>query len=426
MKCSYEIAKAQSGVTIATAEIPHMLSVSVGIWVGIGGRYEPAALCGVSHFIEHMLFKGTERRTAREISQDVEGIGGYLNAFTTEESTCFYAKAASERFGHVWDVLADMFLNSTFDPGEVEKERAVIREELAMYLDQPHHHVQDLLNETLWPDQPLGRPLTGTEQTLEKLRRDDLVRFKKQNYVTKSTLIAVAGNIDHETAVKAASKFGKKFLNGNRRRFEPVTCRQDAPRLRLHKKETEQTQLALGLRTCSRHDERRFALRLLNVMLGENMSSRLFQVVREDNGLAYSICSSLGFFDDVGTLTISAGVETDKLEKALKLIMGELALFIRQSPSTAELRRARDYIFGQLDLSLENTENQMTWLAEQYLGYGKIISPDEIKSRLAEVTPGQIRAAARDFFAPDRVSLALVSPTDEPRSLKAILSRIEP
>jgi predicted Zn-dependent peptidase len=426
VKCSYKIANDPTGVTVATAEIPHMSSVSVGIWVGIGGRYEPPVLCGVSHFIEHMLFKGTQRRNAREISQDVEGIGGYLNAFTTEETTCFYAKAASDRFAHVWDVLADMFLNSTFDPGEVEKERAVIREELAMYLDQPHHHVQDLLNETLWPDQPLGRPLTGTEKTLGALRREDLIRFKEQNYVTRGTLIAVAGNIDHETARKAASKFGKKFSKANRRGFEPAVCQQDAPRLRLHKKETEQTQLALALRTCSRHDERRFALRLLNVMLGENMSSRLFQVVREDNGLAYSICSSLGFFDDVGTLTISAGVETERLEKALKLIMGELALFIRQSPSAAELRRARDYIFGQLDLSLENTENQMTWLGEHYLGYGKIISPEEVKTQLAEVTPGQIRAVARDFFAPDRLGLALVSPIDKPADVRAIVSRFEP
>jgi predicted Zn-dependent peptidase len=286
--------------------------------------------------------------------------------------------------------------------------------------------VQDLLNETLWPDQPLGRPLTGTEKTLGALRREDLIRFKEQNYVTRGTLIAVAGNIDHETARKAASKFGKKFSKANRRGFEPAVCQQDAPRLRLHKKETEQTQLALALRTCSRHDERRFALRLLNVMLGENMSSRLFQVVREDNGLAYSICSSLGFFDDVGTLTISAGVETERLEKALKLIMGELALFIRQSPSAAELRRARDYIFGQLDLSLENTENQMTWLGEHYLGYGKIISPEEVKTQLAEVTPGQIRAVARDFFAPDRLGLALVSPIDKPADVRAIVSRFEP
>lgn len=424
MKSQYKVTQHESGITIATAEMPHMSSVALGIWLGVGGRFESAALCGASHFIEHMLFKGTRRRTARDISQDVEGVGGYLNAFTTEESTCFYAKAARDQFHHVWDVLADMFLNSTFDPAELEKERNVIKEELAMYLDQPHHQVQELLNETIWPDQPLGRPLTGTEETLAALTRGELLAYKQKNYVSKSTLITLAGNIDHRTAVKAISRAASKFRKAPRPVFTPADSRQEAPRWRHHRKSTEQTQLALGIRTCSRHDDRRFALRLLNVMLGENMSSRLFQVVREDNGLAYSICSSLGFFDDVGTINISAGVETEKLEKALKLIIGELAIFTDALPSKGELRRARDYIFGQLDLNLENTENQMTWLGEQYLGYGKIISPEEVKSRIGEVTPSEIRSAARDFFRPERLNLAVVSPLRKIAALEPMLTHI--
>jgi predicted Zn-dependent peptidase len=424
MKTDYKVSQHESGVTIATAELPHMASVALGIWVAVGGRYEPAPLCGASHFIEHMLFKGTRRRTARDISQDVEGIGGYLNAFTAEESTCFYAKAAHDQFEHVWDVLGDMFLNSTFDPVELEKERNVIKEELAMYLDQPHHQVQELLNETIWPDQPLGRPLTGTDKTLDALSRADLIAYKNRNYVSKSILITLAGKIEHRDAVKKISRLARRFKQGRRPNYSPANPAQDAPRLRHHHKKTEQTQLALGIRTCSRHDDRRFAVRLLNVMLGENMSSRLFQVVREDNGLAYSICSSLTFFEDVGTLNISAGVETEKLEKALKLVIGELAVFSQQLPSRAELRRARDYVFGQLDLNLENTENQMTWLGEQYLGYGKIISPEEVKSRIAEVTPSEIRAAARDFFRPERLSLAVVSPHKNIRAITPILGRI--
>src|SRR5579862_99934 len=178
----YRVSRHQSGLTVVTAEMPHMASISLGIWVGVGGRYEPAALSGVSHFIEHLLFKGTRHRSAKQISQDVEGIGGYLNAFTTEEMTCFYSKARHDRFHELLEVLMDMFLNSTFDPAEIEKERNVIKEELAMYLDQPQHHVQDLLNETLWPDQPLGRSLTGTTETLDALRRSDLRRFQRQNY----------------------------------------------------------------------------------------------------------------------------------------------------------------------------------------------------------------------------------------------------
>jgi len=419
-----KISTLENGITVATAEVPHMASVSLGIWVGVGGRFEPAPICGISHFIEHMLFKGTRRRNAREISEDVEGVGGYLNAFTTEENTCFYAKAGHERLAHVWDVLADMFLNSTFSPIEIEKERNVIKEELAMYLDQPHHHVQELLNETLWPDHPLGRPLTGTEQTIEKLSRDQMLGYKYENYVTRNTLITLAGNVEHKNAVALVSKFARRFPTANRRTFQPVAAEQTEPRVRLHSKEVEQTQLALGVRTCSRHDDRRFALRLLNVILGENMSSRLFQVLREDNGLAYSICSSLSFFDDVGTLTVSAGVETDKIEKSLKLIIGELALLAGQLPSRAELRRARDYIFGQLDLNLENTENQMTWLGEQYLGYGKIISPEELKERIAEVSPSDVRSVARDFFRPERFSLALVTPIKGETRLTPILSKV--
>ncbi|HEX7862544.1 MAG TPA: pitrilysin family protein [Verrucomicrobiae bacterium] len=424
MKSLYKVSQEKNGVTIATAEMPHMASVALGIWVGVGGRYEPAPVCGVSHFIEHMLFKGTKRRTARQISQDVEGIGGYLNAFTTEESTCFYAKAARAQCAHVWDVLADMFLNSKFDAAELEKERNVIKEELAMYLDQPHHQVQEILNETLWPNQPIGRPLTGTEKTLEKLTRADLVGFKQQNYIARNTLITIAGNISHRDAQKMVARFASKLRAANRPNFSPADAQQDSPRLRFHRKNTEQTQLALAVRTCSRHDDRRFALRLLNVMLGENMSSRLFQVVREDNGLAYSICSSLSFFDDVGTLNVSAGVETDKLEKALKLIVAELAILTEQLPAKGELRRARDYIFGQLDLNLENTENQMTWLGEQYLGYGKVVSPEEVKSRIAEVTPSEIRAVARDFFCPDRLNLAVVSPLKNVRGMERLLSSV--
>ena len=424
MKSVYKVSQDQSGITVATAELPYMSSVALGIWVGVGGRYEPAPLCGVSHFIEHMLFKGTKRRNARQISQDVEGVGGYLNAFTTEESTCFYAKAARDQLEPVWDVLADMFLNSTFDSAELEKERNVIKEELAMYLDQPHHQVQELLNETLWPDQPLGRALTGTEKTLETLKRDELVHYKQKNYVTRNTLVTLAGSLEHKDAVKIVRRFAAKLKNAHRPNFTPADAKQTTPRLRFHKKNTEQTQLALGIRTCSRHDDRRFALRLLNVMLGENMSSRLFQVVREDNGLAYSICSSLGFFDDVGALNVSAGVETEKLEKALKLIIGELAIFTEQLPSKSELRRARDYIFGQLDLNLENTENQMTWLGEQYLGYGKVVSPEEVKNRIAEVKPSEIRAVARDFFRPDRLNLAVVSPLKNLRAIEPILSSV--
>ena len=381
----YQTTRLSNGLLVATSEMPHMASVSVGLWVGVGGRYEPAALNGVSHFIEHMLFKGTQKRSAKEISQAVEGIGGYLNAFTGEESTCFYSKARHDRFDELLDVLADMFLNSTFDPAEIEKERAVIKEELAMYLDQPQHHVQELLNATLWPDQPLGRPLTGTQKTLDAMARADLVGFQRTNYVAPATLIAAAGNLSHKRVLKAVTRVASRFPAGKRPRFSPAENGQSRPRFRLLTRKTEQTQLALGIRTCSRHDQRRFALRLLNTILGENMSSRLFQVVREDRGLAYTIYSSLSFFDDTGDLVISSGLDTDNLARTLGLIFREVRRLVESPPSVAELRRARDYVLGQMKLSLESTDNQMNWLGEQLLGYGKVFPPTAIKRRLREM-----------------------------------------
>lgn len=417
----YSVTKLKNGLTIATAEMPHMTSVSLGLWVGVGGRYENAEVNGVCHFIEHMLFKGTRRRSARRISQDVEGIGGYLNAFTSEEMTCYHSKACHDRFDELLDVLTDMFLNSRFDPSDINKERRVIKEELAMYLDQPQHHVQELLNETLWPRQPLGRPLTGTEQTLDALTRSHLVDYQRKNYVANRTIFAAAGRLKHKQVVKAVSRVASRFPQGRAPQFVPANCHQTGPAVRLFTKDTEQTQIALGIRTCSRHDQRRFALRLLNTILGENMSSRLFQVVREDRGLAYSIYSSLSYFDDVGTLTISAGLDLDNLPKTLKLIAGELNHLSKNMVNAAELRRARDYVLGQIDLGLESTDSQMMWLGEQLVGYDKIIAPEEIKQRLSDVKAGEIRAVARDFFRPERLNLALVSPLKTDRGLQKML-----
>ena len=228
----YSITKLKNGLTIATAEMPHMTSVSLGLWVGVGGRYEPAEVNGVCHFIEHMLFKGTRKRSARQISQDVEGIGGYLNAFTSEEMTCYHSKARHDRFDELLDVLTDMFLNSRFDPADVNKERSVIKEELAMYLDQPQHRVQELLNETLWPRQPLGRPLTGTEKTLDALTRSQLVGYQRNNYVANRTIIAAAGRLKHKRSRQGGFPASPRvFPKAIRRCSLPVTSNQDAVRM---------------------------------------------------------------------------------------------------------------------------------------------------------------------------------------------------
>lgn len=418
----YEVHRFDNGLLVATASMPHMASVSVGLWVGVGGRFESAQFNGASHFIEHMLFKGTERRNARQISQAVEGIGGHLNAFTGEENTCFYAKARAEHFEHVLGVLADMFLHSRFEPDEIEKEREVIKEESAMYLDQPQHLVQDLLNEAMWPDHPLGRSLTGTDKSLDALGRKQLLQFRANNYVAPAVVIAVAGNIEHERVLRSIKPLLPGISQGKRPNFLLAQDAQTAPQVRLITKQTSQLQLALGLRVCSRHDDKRFSLRVLNTMLGENASSRLFQVLREEHGIAYSIHSSVSHFDDVGCLSISAGLDSSELPKTLQLIMKELRRFVDDAPNAQELRQARDYLIGQMEIALESTDNQMMWLGEQLLEYGRVIPAEEIKRRVLQVHPSDVRKVAREFFRPEFMTAAIVSSLKSDRGIHKILA----
>jgi predicted Zn-dependent peptidase len=345
-----------------------------------------------------------------------------MNAFTGEESTCFYARAGYERFEEVLEVLMDMFLESRFAREDIEKEREVIKEEIAMYLDQPHQHVQELLNEIMWPDHPLGRPLTGTPRTLEGLNRKSLISYQQANYTSATAVITAAGHIRHAQVVKGVERYARRFAPGKRASFLPADGQQKTPAIKLFTKKTAQMQVALGFQVCSRHDERRYALRVLNTMLGDNMSSRLFQVLREDHGLAYSVHSSLSFLDDAGVLTVSIGLDTDKLVKAFELMMREMRRLTATTPGTKELRQARDYLIGQLDLTLESTENHMMWLGDHVLGYGKVLSPSEIKKGVAQVTAGQVRQIAREFLRAERASLAMVSELKSSKGLARLIT----
>jgi predicted Zn-dependent peptidase len=402
--------------------MPHLASVAVGLWVNTGGRHESARENGAAHFIEHMLFKGTRRRSAARISQDVEGIGGYLNAFTDEEHTCFYSRAVASRLPELLDVLFDMFLDSRFAPTEIAKERDVILEEQAMYRDQPAELVHDLLNQAQFPGHPLGRPVIGSARSVRGLQRKDLLGFLERRYVTGSTVIAAAGNLSHEALVKQVQPWLRRFRHGAHPIAEPAPAIPDKPRCLLHSKKTEQTHIALGFRTASRQDERRFALRLLNVLLGENMSSRLFQTIREEHGLAYNIQSTGTAWSDCGDLVISAGLDDAQLEKTLKLVFKEVQRLVERAPGKAELSRARDYALGQSDLSLEGSEPMMMWLGEQVLGFGRVVPPEETRARIAAVQPADISRVARDFLKPSGLSLALVSPRTSDRGLPELLA----
>jgi predicted Zn-dependent peptidase len=264
--------------------------------------------------------------------------------------------------------------------------------------------------------------LTGTKKTIDSLTRAELLAYRRKHYVAPATLIVAAGACRHETVLRSMRRFAARFPDGDRTAFAPCHSIQSRPRIRLHRRNTAQLQMALGVRVCSRRDPRRYPLRILNAILGENMSSRLFQVLREERALAYSVHSSLAFYDDVGALSIGAGLDTGHLPQALRLIRDELRRFVARPPGVAELRRARDYVIGQLDLGLEGSENQMTWVGEQLLAHGRIVTAAEIKRRLRKVTAADVRSVARDFFRPERVSLAVISPLKSVRGLDSLLS----
>jgi predicted Zn-dependent peptidase len=398
------------GLRLACAPMSHMESVAVGFWTGVGGRHEPEAVCGISHFIEHMLFKGTRRRTAMQISAAVDGIGGYLNAFTGEESTCYYAKASWRHLDTLLDVLADMYRNPRMAVAEIDKERQVIKEELLAYRDAPDQHVHELLIETLWPGHPLGRLLTGTEESLAAIDRAGMLDYKQRHYTASNTVVTVAGPVNHdEVRVKLLKRLHLPPGKG-RPAAEPVSHRQTCAQVRTVTRPIEQTQLAVGVRGVSRHDPRRYALRLLSVILGETMSSRLFQVVRERHGLAYAIQSSTTFFDDTGALAVSAGIDTRRMERAASLILREMTRMTERPPSEAELRRAKDYTVGQMLLGLENTTSRMTWLGEHLLAFGKVVTPEVVMQHVEAVTAVDVRNVASELFADNRLNVAIIGP----------------
>jgi len=409
MSNPYRLTTLPNGLRIASITMPHMQSASVGLWVKVGGRYESAAQSGISHFTEHLLFKGTRRRTARKITEAVEGLGGYLNAFTTEDHTCYYAKASANHLPVLGDVLTDMYLYSQFAPVEIERERDVIGEEILMVRDNPSQYVQELLSETLWPDHPLGRSLTGTVETIARLRREDFLDFTRRHYHGRNTVVAVASRLSHDALVEEFAPRLGCLPPGRRPGFRATTpIRDDAPaRLRLVNQEIEQTHLALGWETFGRRDERRFALKILSVLLGENMSSRLFQKLRERYGLCYCVQSCLVCLDDTGAFTLSAALDAANLEKAVRLIRRELERIIETPPSRREVRQAQDYTIGQTLMSLESTTNQMMWIGESLLGYGELTAPAELEKKLLAVTPEAVSAVARTCLKPGRLAVAL-------------------
>ncbi len=414
----YHLSTLPNGLRVATAEMPHMASVCVGLWAAVGSRHESARLNGAAHFLEHLLFKGTRRRTARRISGEVEALGGYLDAFTAEDHTCYYAKAEATRLAALGDVLTDIYQHSQLPAVEVERERGVIREEIMMYRDQPAQVAEELLAGVMWPAHALGRPLAGTEDSVAALRREDLLAFWRGAYHARSSVLTVAGNVRHADVMAQVAPMLAAMPAARQRpftRWQATPGRQGTPgrpRAVVAKRESEQVQLALGFVGPGRHDPARFAMRVLSTLLGEKMNSRLFQSLRERHGLCYSVQSEMSTFAETGLLGISAGLEVKHVPAALKLIRRELDRLCRTEVGTRELRETRDYLIGQHRLSLESTTNQMMWLGESLLGHDRVVDPAEITAAIGGVTREAVKAAACHCWREGFRALVAVGPLE--------------
>lgn len=409
-----------NGLRVITEAIPHVRSASVGVWVGAGSSHETPANMGVSHFIEHLLFKGTADRTARQIAQAIDGRGGNLNAFTSKEHTCYYAKVLDEHLGVAMDVLADMLQNSLFDPGEMGKEKGVIIEEIKMYEDVPDDVVHDLFCTAMWRDHYLGRPIVGTAESVRSMSREDILSYFDERYIADNIVIAVAGNVTHDQVVEEVERKFRALRPGRGALTWPAgPAPVVGPRAIVRTKETEQAHLVLGMSGLPQDHDEIYALHLINTVLGGSTSSRLFQEIREERGLAYSVYSYQSSFRETGNFAVYAGVSPSVVTEVLDLVDKELRRVGEESITADELREAKEQLKGQIMLGLESTSGRMSRLGRGELMMGRVLSPDEVINRIDRVTPDMVHGLARKLFLEESRVLSVVGPVDDSTDLSS-------
>ncbi|MBI4343777.1 MAG: insulinase family protein [Candidatus Omnitrophica bacterium] len=409
----YHIDTLANGAGLILRPMPQARSVAVGVWVQAGGRYEAPAQAGISHFVEHLLFKGTRRRSCEQLKQQVEGVGGSLNGFTAEEFTCYMAKVPRRFAARALGVLADMVRRPTMQPRDVEKEREVILEEIRMYEDNPGQYVHDLFNQLLWPNHPLGMILSGTIETVRRMSRADLVRYWRSRYQPRGLLVSCAGAFEAQAMARQVRQAFGSMRSARRRPFARAPRPRRGPQVKVWRKDTEQAHVCVGTYAIPRTHPDRFALELLHVLLGGNMSSRLFREVREKRGLVYEIGSQIRRFEDTGAFVISAGCDAGKLQATLQVIFTELARLRRRPVSRSELRRAKDYYAGQLTMGLEDTMDHMLWMGEQAVTVGRVAIPELLLRHLERVGVRDVRRVARRLFETAKMHVAVVGPVSE-------------
>lgn len=408
---------------VLTAAMPHSPSVSATLSVGAGSRYEPAAQAGLSHFLEHLPFKGTAQwPTARQVSEAVEGVGGVMNASTDREITVFWCKVAQPHFPQALAVLLDLLLHPLLDPAEMEKEREVIQEELRMTYDYPSDRAGLLIDELLWPEQAMGRDVGGTPESVNNITLDALRDYMERQYNPANTVIAVAGNVEHNAVTALIERATADWRPGPALDWEPVRDGNGGGlRARVERKRCDQAHLCLGLPGVSLTDPDRYPLLLLNGILGDGMSSRLFLNLRETQGLAYDVASSLSHFRDCGSLVIYCGVEPKKTREAVSAAVSELAGMRCPAPA-AELHKAKEYAKGRLLLRMEDTRAVAAWLGAQELLLGEIATVEDTVARIDAVTAADVTRAADRLLAPEQLRLAVVGPGGGEKTLQKLLA----
>ena len=402
-----------NGLRVITSTMPHGHSVSIAALVGTGSCYETKEQAGVSHFAEHLFFKGTQRRpTSREITEAIEGVGGIINGGTDKEVTVYWCKVATPHFSVALDVLADLLVNSRFDSKDIEKERQVIIEEIKMNLDIPQQRVNALIDELLWPEQPLGREVIGYKETVSSLTREQLLGYLGRRYVANNVVLSIAGNIQHEEAMAQIEPLFKRWAAGKPAVGYATSDEQTESRFRIEPKDIEQAHICVAVHGFSRSHPQRFVVDLLNTVLGGGMSSRLFLEIRERRGLAYDIHSYTEHFLNSGSFGVYAGVDPNKAETAVVAILEELSK-VRDGIPTGELTRAKELSKGRLFLRFEDSQNVALWYGSQELLLQQILDIDDVVSIVDAVTADQLREVAQNLLTDGGLSLAVTGPVRE-------------
>lgn len=420
----YKKTEFKNGLRLVSVPIKNAKSVTVLILVGTGSKYETKDISGMSHFLEHMFFKGTEKRPdTLNISETLDKIGGEYNAFTSKEVTGFWAKVDKKHIDIALDWISDIFLNSKFEEEELNREKGVIIEELNMYLDTPTAYVSELFEDLLYKDQPAGWRIIGEKETILATDRQKMMDYFKSHYASKNTVVCVSGNIKPKDIEEKVKKYFDKIEKKQAPKKLAVKEEQSEPEILVHYKKTDQTHFCLGVRAFNMFDKRKYALSLMSVILGGNMSSRLFISVRERNGLAYYVHTSFDSTTDTGCIVTQAGVKNDSLEKSIELILKEYRDLKNKKITDQELQKAKDYLRGRMSLSLDATDTKATFFAMQEVMNQKVLTPEEKLEMIDKVSVSDINKVAEDIFQPNKLNLVVIGPIkeDKKQELKKLL-----